>query len=137
MRTKLILLLFLLTSCADSEVSKALRNEKTRTTDEFLIEKRGPLSMPPKMGELPKPNSGSNNKKDNENILGYNGGVVRGISIESCDTIHINKIGDGTNIISKLVSLYINELLLHSWRSTASHSITQNKYLQHFYIMIT
>tara|TARA_B100001778_G_scaffold229268_1_gene190635 strand:- start:409 stop:696 length:288 start_codon:yes stop_codon:yes gene_type:complete len=70
MRTKLILLLFLLTSCADSEVSKALRNEKTRTTDEFLIEKRGPLSMPPKMGELPKPNSGSNNKKDNENILG-------------------------------------------------------------------
>ncbi len=69
MRTILILLLFLLTSCGGSEISKALRNEKTRTTDEFLIEKRGPLSMPPKMGELPKPKSGSNNKKDNENIF--------------------------------------------------------------------
>ncbi len=71
MRIKLILIfvLFLITSCGTSEVSKALRNEKTRTTDEFLIEKRGPLSMPPKMGELPKPKS-NNNNKDNKNILG-------------------------------------------------------------------
>ena len=47
------------------ETGKALRNEKTRTTDEFLIEKRGPLSLPPKMNELPKPKT--NNKVQSEN----------------------------------------------------------------------
>ena len=58
MRIKLIFLILLLTSCGSlGEAGKALRNEKTRTTDEFLIEKRGPLSIPPKMDELPKPNS--------------------------------------------------------------------------------
>ena len=40
MRIQLLLLLFLLTSCGFQEVGKALRNEKTRTTDEFLIEKK-------------------------------------------------------------------------------------------------
>ena len=43
---------------------------RPRTTDEFLIEKRGPLSIPPKMGELPKPRSDSKTKKENKNILG-------------------------------------------------------------------
>tara|TARA_Y100000768_G_C23704292_1_gene552832 strand:- start:341 stop:595 length:255 start_codon:yes stop_codon:yes gene_type:complete len=58
-------------SCGSfSEVGKALRNEKTRTTDEFLIEKRGPLSLPPKMGELPKPRSDSEINKKNNNIFG-------------------------------------------------------------------
>ena len=68
MKIKFILIstfLTLLTSCTD--VSKALRNEKTKTTDEFLIEKRGPLSIPPDMEKLPKPKSNKNdelNKKD-------------------------------------------------------------------------
>lgn len=66
----LILFIFLVSCGAFSEAGKALRNEKTRTTDEFLIEKRGPLSLPPKMGELPKPSSDSQTKKENKNILG-------------------------------------------------------------------
>ena len=41
MRIKLILLLFLLASCGSfSEAGKALRNEKSKSTDEFLIEKK-------------------------------------------------------------------------------------------------
>ena len=72
MRIKFIFLLFLLTSCGSGEVGKALRNEKTRTTDEFLIEKRGPLSLPPKMGELPKPNTSGDIKKGNKRILETN-----------------------------------------------------------------
>ena len=71
MRIKIILLLLLLTSCGSGEIGKALRNEKTRTTDEFLIEKRGPLSIPPKMGELPKPKS-KNDIKTNNTILETN-----------------------------------------------------------------
>ena len=70
MKIKYLLLFIFLVSCGSlSEAGKALRNEKTRTTDEFLIEKRGPLSLPPKMGELPKPRS-DNETKENKNILG-------------------------------------------------------------------
>ena len=70
MRFKFIALFLLLTSCGSfDEAGKALRNEKTRTTDEFLIEKRGPLSLPPKMGELPKPRSKDERDKKNKNLL--------------------------------------------------------------------
>ena len=71
MKIKYLFLFIFLVSCgAFSEAGKALRNEKTRTTDEFLIEKRGPLSIPPNMGELPKPRSDSKTRKENKNILG-------------------------------------------------------------------
>ncbi len=73
MRIKSIFLILLLTSCGSlGEAGKALRNEKTRTTDEFLIEKRGPLSLPPKMGELPKPNSDKNVKRNKSTIESTN-----------------------------------------------------------------
>ena len=71
MKIKYLLLLIFLVSCGGlDEAGKALRNEKTRTTDEFLIEKRGPLSLPPKMGELPKPRSENITEKEKKNILG-------------------------------------------------------------------
>ena len=54
----LVILSAFLTSCGTfDDVSKTLRNEKTRTTDEFLIKKREPLTEPPKMKELPTPGS--------------------------------------------------------------------------------
>ena len=68
MKIKFIFLFIFLVSCTSfSEAGKALRNEKTRTTDEFLIEKRGPLSLPPKMNELPKPKT-NNTEDDNKKI---------------------------------------------------------------------
>ena len=70
MKNKIIIVFFLLVACGSLEnAGKALRNGKVRTTDEFLIEKRGPLSVPPKVGELPKPNSSGEIKKENKNIL--------------------------------------------------------------------
>ena len=70
MKIKYLFVFLLLMSCNSlSEAGKALRNEKTRTTDEFLIEKRGPLSIPPKMGELPKPKSSSKDENNNAGIL--------------------------------------------------------------------
>ena len=68
MKINFIILFIFLASCASlDEAGKALRNEKTRTTDEFLIEKRGPLSLPPKMNELPKPKT--KNTKDNNKTI--------------------------------------------------------------------
>ncbi len=51
-------LLFLITSCSSlSDAGKVLRNEKTKTTDEFLVKKREPLSLPPEYKKLPMPDS--------------------------------------------------------------------------------
>ena len=52
----LILSLIFILSCGGfSEAGKVLRNEKTKTTDEFLVKKKNPLVLPPKFGELPSP----------------------------------------------------------------------------------
>ena len=37
-----------------------------------MIEKRGPLSLPPKMGELPKPNSDKNVKRNKSTMESTN-----------------------------------------------------------------
>ena len=64
MKIKYLLLFIFLVSCGTfTEAGKALRNEKTRTTDEILSEKRGPLSIPPNMNELPKPSSNNSNEE--------------------------------------------------------------------------
>ena len=54
----LLSIIFLLTSCGGlKDAGKVLRNEKVRTTDEFLVEKRNPLVLPPKYVKIPVPGS--------------------------------------------------------------------------------
>ena len=61
----LFLILLLLVSCSGlKDAGKVLRNEKTATTDEFLIKKRNPLVLPPDYEKIPEP--GSITKKDEE-----------------------------------------------------------------------
>ena len=58
----LILSSFFLAACGSlKEAGKMLKNEKTTTTDEFLVEKKQPLVLPPNYDEIPKP--GSNKDK--------------------------------------------------------------------------
>ncbi|MBD1168143.1 DUF3035 domain-containing protein [Pelagibacterales bacterium SAG-MED06] len=52
----------LLTSCGS--VQKAFDPQNKNTSEEFLVEKKSPLSMPPSFRELPVP---SNEKADIEN----------------------------------------------------------------------
>ena len=63
-------ILLILSSCGSlSDVSKVLRNEKAKTTDEFLVKKREPLTLPPDYKELPEPGTIKQNKKqENDNI---------------------------------------------------------------------
>ena len=56
-------ILFFLVSCGN--IGKALKNEKTISTDEFLVKKRNPLVLPPDYEKIPEPGSISN-KKDND-----------------------------------------------------------------------
>ena len=69
MKIRYLILLILITSCGGfSEAGKVLRNEKIVTTDEFLIEKRGPLSIPPNVMELPKPKSNNANQNNDNSV---------------------------------------------------------------------
>ena len=51
----IIVMFLLLYSCGD--VGKVLRNEKIKTTDEFLVKKKGPLVLPPNFEKIPEPNT--------------------------------------------------------------------------------
>jgi PBP1b-binding outer membrane lipoprotein LpoB len=54
--TILLITFLLFTSCASLEdAGKVLRNEKIKTTDEFLVEKRDPLVFPPDFEKIPEP----------------------------------------------------------------------------------
>ena len=50
------------------DAGKILRNEKIKTTDEFLVKKRNPLVLPPNHEQLPEPGTilkKKANEKDN------------------------------------------------------------------------
>ncbi len=62
----LLISLFTLNSCGGfKEAGKVLRNEKTTTTDEFLVKKRNPLVLPPNHEKIPEPGA-LNQKNENE-----------------------------------------------------------------------
>jgi|TARA_B100001059_G_scaffold212008_1_gene226763 hypothetical protein len=60
----LLLIFCSLIGCSSfSEAGKVLRNEKVKSTDEFLVKKKEPLELPPNYGELPIPNSNIRKEK--------------------------------------------------------------------------
>ena len=71
--SKIVLLFIFITamsSCGGlSDAGKVLRNEKIKTTDEFLVKKREPLSLPPDFKSIPEPGSIKKNKQNNENNI--------------------------------------------------------------------
>ena len=65
----LLLLSIILVSCGGlSDAGKVLRNEKIRTTDEFLVKKKDPLILPPDYDKLPEPGSLLKKKNDEDKI---------------------------------------------------------------------
>ena len=54
-------------------VKKAFSNQKKNSSDEFLIEKKSPLVMPPDYNDLPSPDTTESNLEENaseiENLL--------------------------------------------------------------------
>ena len=66
-KIKYLFLFLFLISCATAEdAKKVFRNEKVKTTDEFLVEKRNPLVLPPNYEKIPEPGSLSTNKNQEE-----------------------------------------------------------------------
>ena len=65
----ILLTLFLYSCNTLSDVGKTLRNEKIRTTDEFLVKKREPLSLPPDYKKLPEPRQDNSAKQESKNKI--------------------------------------------------------------------
>ena len=56
----LIIFVFLFTSC--QSIKDGLSGKKSENSDEFLVQKKNPLVLPPKFLELPEPSNESSNK---------------------------------------------------------------------------
>ena len=53
---KIIIITLILTSCQSAKDAFTLK--KKDSADEFLVEKKSPLALPPEYGKLPMPDSG-------------------------------------------------------------------------------
>ena len=64
------LTLLILNSCSGfKEAGKVLRNEKTKTTDEFFVKKKQPLVLPPDYDTIPEPGTLKEKKIDDQEKL--------------------------------------------------------------------
>ena len=62
-----ICIFFILLSC--STVKEGFQNNKKNNSDEFLVEKKSPLVMPPDFDELPIPKTNNENEELAQNSL--------------------------------------------------------------------
>ena len=99
---KLILLsiIFALMSCGT--LKKGFSNQKKNTSDEFLVEKKSPLIMPPDYNELPKPKSSSNQSGSEDNSL------KTLVSSEKTSANNSKDDSDGNNSLEKSLLEKIN-----------------------------
>ena len=63
----LICIFFILLSC--STVREGFQNNKKNNSDEFLVEKKSPLVMPPDFDKLPIPSTNNENEEFTQNSL--------------------------------------------------------------------
>jgi len=61
----LLVIFYFLTACQSME--DALTLKKRKSSDEFLIEKKNPLVLPPNYGELPEPQTNNSIQESKEN----------------------------------------------------------------------
>ena len=63
----IICIFFILLSC--STVKEGFQNNKKNNSDEFLVEKKSPLVMPPDFDKLPIPSTNNENEEFTQNSL--------------------------------------------------------------------
>ena len=78
----LITLIFLVTSCADTwdSVKRGVTGAKQKSTDEFLVQKKDPLILPPDYENLPTPSDRVAAKKE---LSSFEKTLKKASSIES------------------------------------------------------
>ena len=63
----LLNLILLISNCGTAK--KAFTNQKKNSTDEFLVEKKSPLVMPPNFNDLPVPSQNKEKSEMNQNKI--------------------------------------------------------------------
>ena len=98
------LILLFLNSCGT--IAEGLGGSKKKGSDEFLVEKKSPLVLPPSFGELPEPG-----KKPEENIIldKKDTSEIEEIINQSSSTSTSEKSDDTQNSIEQYIIKKINE----------------------------
>jgi hypothetical protein len=98
------LILLFLNSCGT--VAEGLGGSKKKGSDEFLVEKKSPLVLPPSFGELPEPG-----KESEENIISEKKDTsdIEDIINQSSSTNTSEKSDDTKNSIEQSIIKKINE----------------------------
>ena len=66
----ILIVSFLMLSCSGlKDAGSVLRNEKIKTTDEFLVKKKDPLVLPPDYKKIPEPGSIGQKKVNEEDKI--------------------------------------------------------------------
>ena len=104
---KFILLNFILFLASCSSVQSIFVNQKKNNTDEFLVEKKSPLSMPPNFDKLPIPKSNEQPEIKDENNLETLIGISENKVDQDKDNQDINN-GLEEQIIKKLKKIDVN-----------------------------
>ena len=65
----IVIISFLLFLSGCGVVKEGFKSPKQKTSDEFLVEKKSPLIMPPNFNELPVPKSSNQKDKKNDNTI--------------------------------------------------------------------
>ena len=107
------LILLFLNSCGT--VAEGLGGSKKKGSDEFLVEKKSPLVLPPSFGELPEPG-----KKPEENIISDKKDTsdIEDIINQSSSTSTSEKSDDTKNSIEESIIKKINESKAKSIEAT-------------------
>ena len=102
----LVIVFFTFQSC--QTIKEGFTSQKKKSTDEFLVEKKSPLVMPPDFNELPLPKTSENIEKNGEYFgLKIQGDSMIGAGINDGDTVVIKKTDTADN--GKIVVALIDD----------------------------
>jgi len=107
------LVLLFLNSCGT--IAEGLGGSKKKGSDEFLVEKKSPLVLPPSFGELPEPG-----KEPEENIISdkKNTSDIEDIINQSSSTSVIETSDDTNNSMEQSIIKKINEKKINLTEAT-------------------
>ena len=96
---KFITLNIVLILCSCGTIKEGFTNQKKNSSDEFLVEKKSPLVMPPSYGELPTPSNDKTSKESQTNKIESliskkkdNEKLENSDSVKSFEEVILNKI---------------------------------------------
>jgi hypothetical protein len=112
-----LLILLFLNSCGT--VAEGLGGSKKKGSDEFLVEKKSPLVLPPSFGELPEPG-----KEPEENIISEKKDTsdIKDIINQSSSTSASEESDDTKNSIEQSIIKKINEKKVNLKEATEINS---------------